>query len=362
MCRFPPVGAPSSVNHQTISEVLTLAPLSSTELNVLSSAPSRLSVRLPHPRSLALVVGMIVLGWAYWPNLQNLYTIWDNEPNYSHGKLVIPIALAIFIQRLSDSKASLAIGRGPWWSWAVLAAILAGRAFAYERGSQWLETATIVPAVAAVMLTLGGWPLLGRGWPAAAFLVFMLNLPPAVNNFVAMPLQKIATMGSVFVMQLTGLWVISEGNIIVLSTPFPPPNDHKLLEVALACNGLSMLMTLAATVTATIMLIPLENWKRIVVLASAIPIALLSNIIRIVVTGWCYYYIEGEEAKKLVHDLSGWLMMPLALVLVGLEVLILSWLTSDGGEDEEADARPIDPILARLGGNKAKVKFPADEL
>ena len=56
-------------------------------------------------------------------------------------------------------------------------------------------------------------------------------------------------------------------------------------------------MTLAATVTATIMLIPLANWKRIVVLASAIPIALLSNIIRIVATGWCYYYIEGERGQ-----------------------------------------------------------------
>jgi exosortase len=339
-----------------------LAPLSSTDLNVLDSEPSQLSVKWPHRRSIALVVGMIILGWAYWPNLQNLYTIWDNEPNYSHGKLVIPIALVIFIQRLADSKASVNVGRGPWWSWVVLAAVLTGRAFAYERGSQWLETATIVPAVAAVMLTLGGWSLLNRGWPAAVFLVFMLNLPPAINNFVAMPLQQIATMGSVFVMQLTGLWVISEGNIIVLSTPFPPPNDHKLLEVALACNGLSMLMTLAATVTATIMLIPLDNWKRIVVLATAIPIALVSNIIRIVATGWCYYYIEGEQAKQIVHDWSGYLMMPLALVLVGIEVLILSWLTADSGEDDQADIRPVDPILARLGGDKAKAKFPSGDI
>ena len=248
---------------------------------------------------------MAGLGWAYWPNLQYLYTIWDNEPNYSHGILVIPIALVIFLQRLADVKVGWNVSRGPWWSWVVLAAIVAARAFAYERGSQWLETATVVPAVASLMFTLGGWPLLERGWPAVVFLLFMLNLPTAINNMVAMPLQRIATMGSVFVMQLTGLWVVTEGNVIILRTPLPPPNDHKLLEVALACNGLSMLMTLAATVTATIVLIPLANWKRIVVLASAIPIALLSNIIRIVATGWCYYYIEGERGKKFAHDWSG---------------------------------------------------------
>jgi len=301
---------------------------------------------------------MAVLAWAYWPNLQDLYTIWDNEPNYSHGKLVIPIALVIFFQRLADAKAGSTAGHGPWWSWVVLAAILATRAFAYERGNQWLETATVVPAAAGVMFTLGGWPLLRLGWPAVVFLLFMLNLPTAINNMVAMPLQRIATMGSVFVMQLTGLWVINEGNIIVLSTP----HDHKLLEVALACNGLSMLMTLAATVTATIMLIPLANWKRIVVLASAVPIALLSNIIRIVATGWFYYYVEGENAKKLAHDWSGYLMMPLALFLVGIELLILSWVAADSGKDAETGSRTVDPVLARLGATKAKADLPSAEL
>ena len=190
----------------------------------------------------------------------------------------------------------------------------------------------------------------------------MLYLPPTINDMVAMPLQRLATIGSVFVMQLTGLWVVTEGNIIVLSTPEPPPNDHKLLEVALACNGLSMLMTLAATVTATVMLIPMANWKRIVLLASAIPIALLSNIIRIVATGWCYYLIEGERAKKFAHDWSGYLMMPLALLLVGIELLILSWLAAESEKDDEADARSVDPVLARLGAAKGKTDLPAAEL
>jgi exosortase/archaeosortase family protein len=108
------------------------------------------------------------------------------------------------------------------------------------------------------------------------------------------------------------------------------------LEVAAACNGLSMLMTLAATVTATIIVIPLPTWKRIVILASAVPIALVSNILRIVATGWCYYYIPGPTAKTWAHDISGWLMMPLALALIALELRVLSWLVPKvtPGEDE----------------------------
>src|SRR5271157_2003670 len=310
------------------------------------------------PRLLALSIGMGILGWAYWPNLQDLYTVWSEEPNYSHGFLVIPIALTIFWQRLADTRIDWYASRVLRWSWIPLVAILAARMLAYEHNSQWLETATLVPAVACLILAMGGWSLLQRGWPAVVFLVFMLPLPQAANHMIALPLQRIATLGSVFVLQLTGLWAIAEGNVITL-------RDHsyglKTLEVAQACNGLSMLMTLAATVTATIMLIPLANWKRIVVLASAIPIALVSNIVRIVGTGWCYYFIDGERAKKLAHDWTGYLMMPLALILVGLELLVLSWLVDDGQSSAEDIDRPILPVLPDKTKDKIKTRMPSDD-
>ncbi len=314
------------------------------------------------PRLLALAIGMAILGWAYGPNLQWLWGVWSEEPNYSHGFLVIPIALAIFWQRLADARFDWQASRTPWWSWILLVPILALRVFAYENYDIWLENFTLVPAVACLILAVGGWPLLQRGWPAVVFLVFMLPLPQSANNMIALPLQQIATLGSVFVMQLTGLWAIAEGNVITL-------RDHafhlQTLEVAKACNGLSMLMTLAATVTATIILFPLANWKRIVVLASAIPIALLSNIVRIVATGWCYYRFEGETARKLAHDLSGIvLMMPLAGLLVWLELRLLSWLADDDdspSSDEDID-RPIFPGFPQKAHDRIKPSMPSDEL
>ena len=84
------------------------------------------------------------------------------------------------------------------------------------------------------------------------------------------------------------MWVIQEGNVINLSTA----HGMERLDVALACNGLRMLMTMAATVMATVILIPLPNWKRIVLLLSIVPIALVSNMARIVATGWCYYLFK----------------------------------------------------------------------
>ena len=131
------------------------------------------------------------------------------------------------------------------------------------------------------------------------------------------------------------------------------------LDVALACNGLRMLMTMAATITATIIIIPLPTWKRITLLASAVPIALLSNMIRIVTTGWCYYLISGPSAKEWAHDISGWLMMPLALALVALELVLLSWLVpNDGQDDDEAPiSRPLTKEdLAKLRKQESQPK------
>ena len=240
-----------------------------------------------------------------------------------------------------------------------LLVVLAVRATAYERNSQWTETATLLPAIACITWTYGGWPLLRLVWPAIAFLVFMLPLPPNLNDMIAMPLQTFAATGSCFLLQLSGFWAIQQGNVINLDTPHGPTP----LDVALACNGLRMLMTMCATITATVILYPMPNWKRFTLLVSAVPIALVSNMIRIVTTGWCYYLFTGSAAKEWAHDVSGWMMMPLALALVALELVVLSWLVPDEdlrieAEERKEGKKPISPLVTmkefRPGKGKGK--------
>ena len=290
------------------------------------------------PPRFAVGVAALVLVIAYLPNLRALMMIWQDDPSYNHGFLVIPIALFILWQQILSPppKSVPKIVLAPWWGWVFLVLVLLLRAVAYERGSDWLENATIIPAIAALIWSFGSWPLLRRVWPAIVFLVFMLPLPPRINNVLALPLQSFAASSSYFLLQLTGIWVIQEGNVINLNTS----HGVERLDVALACNGLRMLMTMAATVVATVILLPLPNWKRIALLLSIVPIALVSNMARIVATGWSYYLLAGETAKHWAHDWAGWLMMPLALALVGLELGILSWLVPKESEDD----KPI-PVL-----------------
>lgn len=285
----------------------------------------------------------LVLALSYAPNLMELGRTWMHDENYQHGFLVIPIALFILWRRLEDSppEREARPGTSPWPGWALLAVSLVTRALAYERNYQWVETATLLPAVVGLAWAFGGGALIRRAWPALLFLVFMLPLPGQVNGLIALPLQRVAATGSYILLQLSGFWLVQQGNVLYLSTPY----GTRPLDVALACSGLKMLMTLAATVTATILLLPLPAWKRIVLLISAVPIALVSNVSRIVATGWCYYFIKSESGQHWAHDISGWMMMPMALLLVGLELQLLAWLTPEPTEAEAREGKVFLPLI-----------------
>lgn len=281
----------------------------------------------------AIAVVILALGWAYAPNLRSLVRTWDHDPNYSHGYLVVPVALVILWRRWVEAERPRLT---PWiWGWPALAATLIARAYFYDQGDEWRETATILVAIACLTLTFGGWPLTRRVWPAIAFLVFMLPLPTRLNGLLSQPLQRVATSGSCSSLRSTGLWVVAEGNVILVGS--------EQLEVATACNGLSMLMCLAATVAAMTILVPMSTWRRLVLLASIVPIALISNILRISATAWCYHLFGAEVGGRYAHAAAGWLMMPTALVLVGLELGLLYVLTVEVKEEK------INPVTMGIG-------------
>src|SRR5437763_14575321 len=87
-----------------------------------------------------------------------------------------------------------------------------------------------------------------------------------------------------------------------------------------------MLMVFFALSTAVALLMRKPLWERLLVCASAVPIALLTNLLRITATGVLHDTVGKEIADAVFHDLAGWLMMPLALAFLGLELKLLGHL------------------------------------
>jgi exosortase len=279
----------------------------------MNRSPARLRSLLPAVALLSPVVG---LAWAFGNTLVDLNRTWATNPQYSHGYLVpIFAAYLLWTRRGRLDRAGL---RPSWWGLPVLmlglGLRLCGGYFFYT----WLETVALIPCIAGLTLTLGGRAAWRWSWPAVVFLGFMIPLPYRLATAMSEPLQWLATITSTFVMQTCGLPALAEGNVILL-------NDAEI-GIVEACSGLRMLVVFFALATAVAMVARRPLLDRLVVLASAVPIALVANIARITATGVLHEFVDSATANAFFHDVAGWFMMPLALVLLGLELKLLAAL------------------------------------
>jgi exosortase len=265
---------------------------------------------------LAGAAALAVLLWVYGPVLAGLIHRWAHDSRYSHGWLV-----PLFSLYLLWSRRERLIGKSPaptWWGLPVLLAGLALAAGGSYLYFDWLNGVSLLPCLAGLTLLLGGRAALAWAWPALAFLAFMLPLPFRLEVALAGPLQRVATVLSTYALQTFGFAAFSEGNVIRMG--------EVRIGVVEACSGLSMLLIFFALSTAFAVVVRRPPWERLLLAASAVPIAVLANVTRVSVTGALHKVAGREVADYVYHDLAGWLMMPLALGMLFCELRLLAWV------------------------------------
>jgi exosortase len=272
-------------------------------------------------KGLGAAVLPALVAWAYWTTLVDIAERWATDPQYSHGFLVPLIAGYL----LWSSRSQMESGdvRGCWWGVSLVAfgagIRLAGHAFYLP----WLDAGSLLVVLAGLAMTLGGRRALRWAAPAILFLAFMIPLPYRFQTALGGTLQRAATQASTYVLQTAGIPAVAEGNVILLS--------EIRVGVVEACSGLTMLVTFFALATALAILVPRSWLEKAIIIASAIPIAILANVVRIAVTGALYEANQDELAQSMFHTLAGWLMMPLGLLLLLAELAVLGRLIAPVG-------------------------------
>lgn len=294
----------------------------------------------------ALVLGGAAVAWATWSTWIDMYRRWTEDPTYSHGFLVPVIALAILWTRKKEMPAAAA---GPsWWALAAVAVGAAMQVVGAYLSVSWLCGAALVAYAAGLALLAGGWPMLRWAAPAVGFLVFMVPLPWRIETIMRNPLQRASTLASAYVLQALGRPVFAEGNLIVV-------NEEVELGIIDACSGLKMLVIFFAMATA-IAVMSRRPWAdRVLIVLSALPIAMVTNIARITVTGLLHEAVGSRLANLVFHDLAGWLMMPMALALLWCELKLLSALLVPEPGDAGPAPRRLAPALVEAGGPAPRV-------
>lgn len=253
---------------------------------------------------LALLVPLLAV--VYSTVVPGMVGDWNNDPNYSHGFLVPLIAGYFLYQKWPEllrtpvrpSHMGLLVIVG---SLTLLVVGIAGTEYFTMRSS-------LVFLLAGIVLYWFGWQVLKVLALPIGFLFFMVPLPYIVYDAAAFPLKLFITKASVFALKTMGVIVWREGNILM----FP----QTVLEVADACSGLRSLMSLLALGVAFAFFSQKSNLKRTVLILSAIPIAIVTNMLRVIVTGFLAQYYGAAAAEGFFHEFAGMAVFAMAMALL----------------------------------------------
>ena len=277
--------------------------------------------------------------------LGELWQLWTTKADYSHGLLIVPFVAYLLATRREHFPARVAwpdLWGLPLFAASAVVYFVADR---FNVAKEWLQAFALMLAFAGVVVMFcGGVRGLRWAWPALVFFPLAFPLPNRVEQAVTAKLQSFAVKWGNYGFQTLGLPSYTEGNIIVL----PHGDGDTRLGVAQACSGLSMVLafvTLSAAIAFLYKSRPTVD--RAILFASAFPISLVCNMIRIVGTGLVYYAGWTRLGDLVVHDLAGWLMMPLALGILWLELKLMDWVT-------EPDVRLSTNELLGLGGRESR--------
>jgi exosortase D (VPLPA-CTERM-specific) len=147
----------------------------------------------------------------------------------------------------------------------------------------------------------------------------MIPIPALIINQVTFPLQSLASKLASAQLQIVGVPVFLQGNVIYIAA-MP-------LEVAQACSGVRSLLTLVTLAIIYGYLMETRIWVRVALVLSAVPIAVAANSFRIFGTGLILQYWDPDKAEGFYHAFGGWVIFVVALVMLFAvhRVICLIW-------------------------------------
>jgi exosortase len=246
----------------------------------------------------AILIGLYAPVFPVW-----LEDLWG-DPNYSHV-FIVPIISGFVLWQRRRVLAAVPI-RG---SWRGVPLILAGVAalIAGDIGGETflMRTSLIVIVAGLILFHLGSAMLRALAFPLG-FLLFMVPMPGIFFYAMTSRLQNLAAETGAWGLDLVGVPVLLDGNIIHLS--------RVTLGVTEACSGIRSLITLVALGVAWAYVMLPRFWMQIVLVISVLPITIVANACRVVMTGLVAQWFGVEYAEGFFHFFSGWLVFVLAIL------------------------------------------------
>lgn len=237
-----------------------------------------------------------------------IYSAWNGETDYEHGKLFPFVIAGLIFYRLKDLKA--AAKEGSCWG---LLSVFIGVSFYV------ISYRTLQPRIA-----IGGLPFIlwGSawylwGWHVARILAFplfffWLAIPLPGFQQATTHLQLLATSLAHHGSALCGVETYVEGTKVL-----PIKGNWQPLDIAAGCSGIRSLMALLMISAIWAYVAKIALWKKAVLFLSAFPLAIIGNALRVTSIFVIAEYGNAEWARGTWHDWSGLLLFyPFSLLIL----------------------------------------------
>ena len=268
------------------------------------------SVKLTGLAKIALY-GLLLIG-VYYSSLAYMISQWERE-DYSYCYL-IPFIVLYLIWEKRNQLASLPSVS----SWKGLIPFILGIVFFWlgELGGEYftLYISFWLVMVGICWMHLGWEKLKTIAFPLL-FSLTMFPFPNFLHNKISVNLKLISSQLGVAMMQLYGMSAYREGNVIDLG--------FTQLQVVDACSGLRYLFPLIVLGILLAYFFKAAFWKRVIVVISTIPLSIITNSLRIALTGILYEAWGAKVAEGFFHGFSGWFIFMFSLGVLLLEMRIL---------------------------------------
>ena len=260
----------------------------------------------------------------YAPVARDLAHAWWTHPYAGHGPLVP--AFSAFVLWTDRARIRAAVTPGHAIGLAVillsLGLLFAGRSIE----SLFLQGVSLVMCLAGMMLWILGPRALHAAAFPVAFLLLMVPLASPVVNAVTEDLQLFAARTAGAALDLFDVPFFLDGVLIQL--------PGITLTVATVCNGLRFLSALVVLTIAFAHLSQRSLPRKLILVASAIPIAILANAVRVATIALAVYYIGPSAAQGFIHNSIAKGVWAITLV----PLVILAFILRRGGESPRLEA------------------------
>ena len=254
----------------------------------------------------------------YAPVLRALVVNWYRDGDMGHGYFVPVIAALVVWQRREELRA---IKPRPSW-WGLLVVLMGGAMLivATMGVEVFLGRFALLLTLVGSVLLLGGPLFLKRLAFPITLLFFMIQIPAIAYNRITLPLQDLASRLAALGLNVLGIPVMREGNVLELSSG--------PLTVVEACSGIRSLLSLTFLSLVYGYFCERRTWVRWVLFFSTIPIAIVANGSRVTVTG-ILSEVRRSYAEGFFHESTGLVisMLALCMLVVFHQILrrVLKW-------------------------------------